>query len=302
LLALAAGEADARRLRLPEVRAPGEIAGFLSTAAAAALGLPAGIPVGLGTGDNMAAALGIGAETGELVVSLGTSGTVFAVSDRPTCDSAGEVCGFADATGRFLPLTCMLNCTRVVDTIATLLGIPRAAALDCAAVIDPGAGGLLLLPYFEGERTPNLPTATGTILGLSAVSARPELLVRAAVDGVAAGLAYCVEALTAQGVSDQTLTLVGGGAAHPVWRQAVADATGLPVVVRGGGEHAARGAAIQAAAAVLGERVESVARAWRPSIIAEATPRPGLRSAFRLHERRRLITASYAPGSPVAPT
>ena len=195
LLVLAAGEDHAARLRLPAVRGPEEPAGVLTSQAAADLGLPAGIPVGPGTGDNMAAALGVGATPEELVISLGTSGTAFAVSDRPTADPTGEVAGFADATGRFMPLACMLNCTRVVDTIATLLGMERGEALDRAAAAPPGAGGLLLLPYFEGERTPNLPTATGLIAGLTGHTATPDLLIRAALDGVAAGLAYCQEAL-----------------------------------------------------------------------------------------------------------
>jgi xylulokinase len=292
VLALAVGEANAARLRLPEVRGPDAAAGRLTPEAASALGLPAGIPVGPGTGDNMAAALGIGAEPGEVVISLGTSGTAFAVTDHPTADPSGEVCGFADATGRYLPLACMLNCTRVVDTVAGLVGVSRDDALDRAAAVDPGAGGLLMLPYFEGERTPNLPDATGTVVGLNAATARPDALIRAAVDGVAAGLAYCLDALAVHGVAGPTLTVVGGGAAHPAWRQAIADATGLPVVVRGGGEHAARGAAIQAAAIVLGEPIAVVARRWRPEVVQEAAPRPDTRPAFRLDDRRAMIRAS----------
>src|SRR5262249_21254482 len=154
------------------------------SAAAAELGLPAGISVGPGTGDNMGSAVGVGAAPGEYVISLGTSGTAFAVSEQPTHDRSGSVCGFADATGRFLPLACMLNCTRVFDTIANLLGIARAEALDRAAAVEPGAGGLLLVPYFAGERTPNLPEATGTIFGLNAETAVPDRFLRAALDGV----------------------------------------------------------------------------------------------------------------------
>ncbi len=195
LLALAVGADVAERLRLPHVAGPEESAGVLSDIAAAELGLPAGIPVGPGTGDNMGAAIGVGAAPGEYVVSLGTSGTAFAVSEHATADPTGAICGFADATGRYMPLACMLNCTRVLDTIATLLGIPRLEALDRAGKVAPGAAGLLLVPYLGGERTPNLPAATGTIYGLTADSASPDNVLRAAVDGVAAGLAYCVEAL-----------------------------------------------------------------------------------------------------------
>jgi xylulokinase len=237
----------------------------------------------------MAAALGVGATPDELVISLGTSGTAFAVSDHPTADPTGEVAGFADATGHYLPLACMLNCTRVVDSIAGMLALERTDALDRAAAVPPGAGGLLLLPYFAGERTPNLPRATGLVTGLTNQTAQPELMVRAALDGVAAGLAYCQEALERLGVVKPAVTLVGGGAAHAAWRQAIADATGLPVTVRAGGEHAARGAAMQAAAIVFGEPVAAVTARWRPAILATAEPRPGTRDAFCLPERRRLI-------------
>jgi len=294
LLALAVGPATAERLQLPAVRGPEEPAGRLSAEAAAALGLPAGIPVGPGTGDNMAAALGVGAAPGELVISLGTSGTAFAVAAEATADPTGEVAGFADATGRFLPLACMLNCTRVLDTVAALLGIPRAEALDRAGAAPPGGGGLLLLPYLAGERTPNLPSATGRILGLTAATATPDCLLRAALDGVAAGLAYCVEALARLGITAPGVTLTGGGSAHPAWRQAIADATGLPATVREGGEHAARGAAMQAAAIVRGETVAATVARWRPAVTAEIAPRPGARAAFALDERRRLIAELVA--------
>jgi xylulokinase len=289
LLALAVGNEDAQRLQLPEVRGPNDAAGELSKQAAADLGLRAGIPVGPGTGDNMAAALGVGATLGEMVISLGTSGTAFAVTDNPTADQTGEVCGFADATGHFLPLACMLNCTRVVDTVATALGFERGAALDFAADIAPGASGLLLLPYFGGERTPNLPEATGSLTGITTNNLKPEFLIRAAIDGVAAGLAYCVEALNRLDVRAPEIVLVGGGAAHRTWQQAIADAIGLPVIVRQGHEHAARGAAIQAAAIVRGDGVADLAKLWRPEVIAEIEPRLGVRDSFRLDDRRRLI-------------
>lgn len=289
LLTLAVGGEAAERLRVPDVHGPRDPAGPLRPEAATALGIEPGIPVAPGTGDNMAAALGIGAAPGEMVISLGTSGTAFAVSLHPTADQSGEVAGFADATGRFLPLACMLNCTRVVDTVAAMLGLPREAALDRATGLPPGAGGLLLVPYLAGERTPNLPFARGSVMGLSADNAQPEQLVRAAIDGVAAGLAYCVEALAAVDVTAPSVTLVGGGSQHPAWRQAIADATGLPVTVRGGGEHAARGAAMQALAIARDEPLDDVVQRWRPDVIFQIEPRPEHRQAFRLDERRRVI-------------
>jgi xylulokinase len=289
LLVLAVGERDAARLRLPMVRLPEEPAGALTSEAAGFLGLPRGIIVGPGTGDNMGAALGIGATMGEMVISLGTSGTAFAVTERPTNDETGEVCGFADATGVFLPLACMLNCTRAVDSTANAFNIDRENALEMAMKIEPGAQGILVVPYFGGERTPNLPEATGTVLGITAENFQAGPMIRAALDGVAAGLAYCVEALNRLGVFAPSITLVGGGSGHLAWQQAIADATGLPVKVLAGHEHAARGAAVQAAAIVRGERVAEVAHQWRPPVVAEVTPRKHFREAFRLVERRRLI-------------
>ncbi|HEU5430968.1 MAG TPA: xylulokinase [Thermomicrobiales bacterium] len=294
LLALAVGPETAQRLKLPEVLGPEATAGRLTAEAAAELGLPASIPVGPGTGDNMAAALGVGATMGEIVVSLGTSGVAFAVTGLSTADETGEVCGFADAAGRFLPLACMLNCTRVVDTVAAMLGIDRLAALDRAAATAPGAHGLLLMPYFGGERTPNLPAATGSLAGMTATNLTPDLLLRAAVDGVAAGIAYCLEALARLGIEAPTLTLVGGGSQHAAWRQAIADATGLPAQIRAGGEHAARGAAMQAAAVALGKPLLEIVQDWRPPVVADATPRPGVRPAFALDTRRRIIAEERA--------
>jgi xylulokinase len=258
------------------------------------LGLPVGIPVGPGAGDNAAAAIGIGASQSELCISLGTSGVAYAVSDRPTQDPTGEVAGFADATGFYLPLTCMLNCTRVVGSIADMFGLSIVDGLDRVREIAPGANGLLLMPYLSGERTPNLPYANGMTSGLRTANLRPEFWMRAAVDGVAAGLAYCREALARQDVRRPVVTLVGGGSRHPTWQQAVADATGLPVQVRGGGEHVARGAAIQIAAILREEPVAQLADSWRPDIIAEAEPRPEARDAFRLPERHELIEAMKA--------
>jgi xylulokinase len=237
----------------------------------------------------MAAALGVGAAPGEIVVSLGTSGTAFAVSLEPIADETGEVEGFADATGHFLPLVCMLNCTRVVDSVSGMVGLLRDDALQRAAAAPPGAGGLLLMPYLAGERTPNIPEASGSITGLTTENATPDLLVRAAIDGVAAGLAYGVEVLSRLGITAPEITLVGGGSQHPGWRQAIADATGLPVIVRGGGEHAARGAAMQAMAIVRGEPLTTVVERWRPEIVARIEPRPEHREAFRLDERRQII-------------
>ena len=291
LLALAVGDDLAGRLRLPDVIGPDDTAGHLTNEAAQALGLSAGIPIGAGSGDNSAAAAGIGAEPGELVISLGTSGVAFTVAAQPTRDRSGEVCGFADATGRYLPLACMINCTRIVDTVAASVGMARDAALSAAGSMAPGADGLLLLPYFGGERTPNLPVATGQLLGLTGDNATGAHYVRAALDGVAAGLAYCVDALGRDGFRTSEATLVGGGSASPVWQQAIADALQIPIAVRSGSEHAARGMAGQAAAIATGTTTYERTQAWRPPVVASATPRPEYRDDFRLDQRRTLIAA-----------
>jgi xylulokinase len=289
LLELAIGKEKANAIELPEVRGPEEMAGTLSNEASRELGLPSGIPVGPGTGDNMAAALGVGAASGEYVISLGTSGTAFAITDQQTHDRSGTICGFADATGHFMPLVCLINCTRTVDAVIELFGLDRRAALDAAATAPLGANGLLMEPYFGGERTPILPDATGTLHGMTLDNLKPELMVRAALEGVAAGLAYGTDHLAESGITATSITLVGGGSSHPAWQQAIADATGMQVQVRGGREHAGRGAALQAAAIVRREPLSELVARWRPEILATIAPRSGSREAFRLDARRALI-------------
>jgi xylulokinase len=257
-----------RDLEVPMVAGPDDAAGFLLSAPAAELGLPAGITVAAGTGDNMATALGIGARVGEVIVSLGTSGTVFGVSENGTHDPDGIVAGFADGTGRFLPLVCTLNCTVPVNVIARWFGISVAEALDRAS----GPTELTFLPYLRGERTPNLPRATGAVIGLAESTTHDDLLA-AVVQGVAAGLADGLAALEANGLRrPDSIRLVGGGARHPTWGQARANAAALPVEVVDGEDHTARGAALQARAVVDGATVRQVAEYWRPGAGVKMDP------------------------------
>jgi xylulokinase len=240
LLGFVEGDADWVS-RLPRVASPTEVVGRCGHAV-----------VGPGTGDNMAAALGVGLEPGDVAISIGTSGTVFAVSDTPTFDASGAVAGFADATGRYLPLVCTLNATKVIDAVAGLLDVDAmrldALALDAAA----GAGGVTVVPYFDGERTPDRPDATGTIAGLRSDVTRAQLA-RAAFEGVVCGLLEALDALSAGHVgTGGRLVLLGGGARSPAFRRVLADLAGRSVTVPAPGEHVATGACVQAAAVLHG--------------------------------------------------
>jgi xylulokinase len=245
---------------LPEVLGPTDAAGDVDTAA---LGMRGRAICGPGTGDNMAAALGVGLRPGDVAISLGTSGTVYSVAAEPTADPSGHVAGFADATGHFLPLVCTLNATLVTDAITRLVGVDHdgldALALSC----PPGADGVVVVPYFAGERTPNRPDATGLIAGL-----RPDVtqaqVARAAFEGVVCGLLDGLDALRAADVTvdDGRLFLVGGGSHSRAYRQIVADLTGRSVTIPDGVDHVATGACVQAAAVMTSASVHDVCDAW----------------------------------------
>lgn len=204
--------------------------------------------VGAGAGDNAAAALGLGAVPGDVVVSIGTSGTVCAISATPLSDPTGTVAGFADATGNFLPLVATLNAARVIDVTAALLGVTHSEFSDLALHASPGAGGLTLLPYFEGERTPNLPDATASLTGMTLASTSRENLARAAVEGMLRGLGAGLDALRDLGIPLERALLIGGGAQSEAVRRIAPEILGLPVEVPEPGEYVALGAARQAAA------------------------------------------------------
>jgi xylulokinase len=228
---------------LPEVLGPLDVAGKT----------PAGALVAAGAGDNAAAALGVGAGVGDVVMSLGTSGTVFAVSAAPAADESGLVAGFADASGNYLPLVCTLNATRVFDATAALLDVSLQEFNELALSAEPGAGGLTLVPYFDGERTPNLPDATGSLHGITRPNYTPANLARAAVEGVVCSLADGLAALQAQGVEARRIILVGGGAQSAAVQEVAPQLLGIDVVVPEPGEYVADGAARQSAAALTGQ-------------------------------------------------
>jgi xylulokinase len=203
--------------------------------------------VGPGAGDNAGAAFGLGAAAGDVIISIGTSGTVFAVSANPARDESGTVAGFADASGVYLPLVATLNAARILDSIAALLGVDHEQLGALALEAEPGADGLVLQPYFEGERTPNLPDATASLFGMTLHSTTRPNLARAAIEGMLAALADGLAALTANGVVAERILLVGGAAQNAAVQAIAAQVFEVPVVVPTPGEYVAAGAARQAA-------------------------------------------------------
>ena len=270
--------------RLPRVLGPQEPAGLWR-----------GALVGPGTGDNMGAALGLGLQMGEVAVSVGTSGTLFGLASTPAADASGAVAGFADATGRYLPLVCTLNATKVTDTFARLLGVDHAGFDELAQAVPAGAGGLTLVPYLDGERTPNRPQATGSLSGLRSDVSR-EQVARAAVEGVTCGLLDGLDALLAAGLSDPAqLLLVGGGARSMAYRRVLADLSGRPVIVPGPHELVALGACVQAAAVLDARPPQEVADAWRATRCGDTIVEPDA-SVDRLAIRSAYGAAATAAG------
>ena len=271
LLRLAFG----RDLETPRVAAPAE-----AGSGGDIPGLPRIDVVSPGTGDNMAAALGLEALPGDVVVSLGTSGTAFAVAENPTADPSGLVAGFADASGRYLPLVCTLNAARVLDAGAAMLGVDLEEFGALARSAAPGAGGLTFLPYLDGERTPNLPDATGRLDGMTRTNLNPADIARAFVEGMLCGLADAVDALAAQQVPVNRVLLIGGGARSAAVRAIAPQVFGRAVVVPEPGEYVADGAARQAAWALSGAPEPPVWAPARSAEVYEADPVPHIRERY----------------------
>ncbi len=254
---------------LPRVLGPAELAG--STTHGAALGP--------GTGDNAAAALGLGAEPGDVVVSIGTSGVACAVAADPVSDPTGTVAGFADATGRYLPLVATLNAARVIDAVAALLGASLDEVAELALSAAPGADGLVLVPYLEGERTPDRPDSTGALHGLRIATATPAHLARAAIEGMLCGLADGLDALRANGVDVRRIILVGGGARSEAVRRIAPAVLGAAVTVPPAGEYVANGAARQAAW-VLSQDHDPPPWRLGDTSVYESEPTPAVRQRY----------------------
>ena len=266
-------------LAVPSVLAPAGCAGHTS----------GGAVLGPGTGDNMAAALGSGADEGDLVVSIGTSGVVSAVSDVATTDASGTIAGFADATGRRLPLVCTLNGAPVLSATARMLGVGLDALSDLALSAPAGADGLVLVPYLEGERTPNLPQASGSLHGLRQRNTTPAHVARAAVEGLLCSLNTGVGALLDAGVRADRVILVGGGARSRAVREIAPTIFGRPVVVPVSGEYVADGAARQALWA-LSPGTLPARFATSPAAVFDDDLRPAV------IERFAAVSASVAEG------
>jgi len=227
--------------------------------------LPAGVIVSAGGGDNMMGAIGTSnVEPGRVTASLGTSGTIYAYSDKPAIDPKGEIAGFCDSTDAWLPLVCTMNVTVATEAARHLFGWSHAQSEEEIGRVPAGSDGLLFLPYLQGERTPNLPQATGVFHGLTPRTMKPAHLMRATMEGVTLGLAYGLEGLRKLGVVPSEIRLTGGGSKSAVWRQICADIFGCRVVTLAEAEGAALGAAIQALAAV---ETKKPVRDWANQIV-----------------------------------
>ena len=287
VLSLLDGARDWERTLPPIVPSLSQI-GSLRPAAAEALGLAAGTPVSSGGGDNMCAAIGIGAvQPGPVVVSLGTSGTAFAYTAQPAVDPEGEASAFCDSTGGWLPLVCTLGCTVATEWVRNLFGLDHGGVERALRATEPGAGPIFL-PHLEGERTPSLPRAAGLFAGLRAGHGE-DAMIRAVFEGVTFGLAYALDVLRRTGVEPAAIALVGGGSASDGWAQLCADAFELPVQRPAVAEAAALGAALQARQVVdnLAPPRAPIDGTWEPR------PSDALRAARERTAALRKVAAEY---------
>lgn len=234
--------------RFPVLGSSREPAGLLRSKLAKAWGLGSQVVVSAGGGDNMMGAIGTGnIAPGVMTASLGTSGTLYGFSEEPRIDPEGEAAAFCDSTGHWLPLVCTMNVTVASEAVRSCFQWSLKELETHLESAEPGAGGLVFLPYLQGERTPSLPKGCGVLHGITADNLTPANLARAAVEGATLGLAYGLSRFSAMGMKPNEIRVTGGGSRSRVWRQMVADAFGCPVVGLKTGEGAALGAALQAA-------------------------------------------------------
>lgn len=278
---------------LPALSSSEKPAGTLRPALARKFGFPADVLVSSGGGDNMMAAIGTGnVEPGVVTCSLGTSGTIFATSPQPVVDPRGEVAAFCSSTGVWLPLLCTMNVTLVTEKLRELCGSDHAGLERALRRTTPGADGLVLLPYLAGERTPNLPRATGLLSGLTTRNLTREHLLRAGVEGVTLGLGYGLDRLRALGVRPTEIRLTGGGANSAAWRQVAADVFGVPIVTTLEGEAGALGGALQAAWCADGGGAAKLAALCRR--VVRLDPKSRCRPRAEAHAVYRSLQAEHA--------
>ena len=233
--------------KLPPLVSSDRPAGRLQPGTASELGLTTDVLVSAGGGDNMMGAIGTGnTREGVITASFGTSGTIYACSEKPIIDPKGEIAAFCDSTNRWLPLLCTMNVTVATEMVRRDFKWTHQRMDAAVAKVPPGSGGLLLLPYLEGERTPNVPAGSGTFLGVTPKTFTADYFARAAMEGVTLGMNYGLRRLAELGVQPTQIRVTGGGANSKVWRQLMADVFNAEVVTLKVGEGAAFGAALQA--------------------------------------------------------
>src|SRR3989454_140321 len=233
--------------RLPLLIRSDKPAGTLQASAAKLLDLNSGILVSAGGGDNMMGAIGTGnTRAGVITASFGTSGTIYACSEKPVVDPQGEIAAFCDSTNRWLPLLCTMNVTVATEMVREDFGWSHEKFAAEVARIPAGSNGLLLLPYFEGERTPNVPDATGVWFGVNKKTFEAGHFARASMEGVTLGMNYGLRRLAELGVKPTQIRATGGGAKSKAWRQIMADGFDTEVGTLKDGGGAAYGAALQA--------------------------------------------------------
>lgn len=233
---------------LPSLTSSDQACGNLRSEVARKYGLSESVLVSAGGGDNMMGAIGTGnVSKGVATASFGTSGTIYAFNDAPVVDPRGEIAAFCDSTNGYLPLMCTMNVTTVSEHFRKLFGKDHAELNASIEAVPAGSGGLVLLPYFEGERTPSIPNGSGVFIGLNGKTMNPDYMIRAAIEGVTMGMNFGLQRLKELGVITSEVRLTGGGSRSSAWRRIIADVFGMPVVCMREDEGAALGGALQAA-------------------------------------------------------
>ena len=272
---------------LPALLPAGAFAGELTEAVASRLSLPVGTPVSAGGGDNMMSAIGSGAtRAGVVVVSLGTSGTLFGRRATPLEHADDCIADFCSSDGGWLPLLCVMNATGVTQEVQQSSGLSLDALTAAARAVQPGCDGLLWLPYLNGERVPDLPQATGTLLGMTPGSLAPARLFRAALEGTSLNIAWGAERLRASGAALESLHVVGGAARNELWRAILAAALDCPLTLMEEPESAALGAALHA--------LWTVRRSEDAGVSCDEVARPYHRASAAVTEPDPALVASYA--------